>query len=104
MTIEHPIYLDYNATTPVLPEVLDAMLPYLREQFGNPSSAHACGRLGATPRRTRSRARAKPWCARGDSSSEAEPASCEPFSTFGLSMKHAAHDSFKRETSERAAR
>jgi cysteine desulfurase len=39
-----PIYLDHNATTPVAPEVLDAMLPYLREEFGNPSSAHAPGR------------------------------------------------------------
>ena len=38
------IYLDYNATTPVLPEVLDAMLPYLREHFGNPSSGHTYGR------------------------------------------------------------
>ena len=41
---EPPIYLDYNATTPVLPEAVDAMLPYLREHFGNPSSAHAFGR------------------------------------------------------------
>ena len=38
-----PIYLDHNATTPVLPEVVDAMLPYLREHFGNPSSSHAYG-------------------------------------------------------------
>ena len=38
------IYLDYNATTPVAPQALDAMLPYLREHFGNPSSAHAYGR------------------------------------------------------------
>jgi cysteine desulfurase len=38
-----PIYLDYNATTPIGPDVLDAMLPYLREQFGNPSSDHAYG-------------------------------------------------------------
>jgi len=37
------IYLDYAATTPVHPEVRDAMLPYFREEFGNPSSAHACG-------------------------------------------------------------
>jgi cysteine desulfurase len=38
------IYLDYNATTPVAPEVLDAMLPFLREGYGNPSSSHAAGR------------------------------------------------------------
>lgn len=38
------IYLDYNATTPLLPEALDAMLPFLRQQFGNPSSSHAAGR------------------------------------------------------------
>ena len=38
-----PIYLDYNATTPVLPEVVDAMLPYLRDHFGNPSSGHVYG-------------------------------------------------------------
>jgi cysteine desulfurase len=31
-----PIYLDYNATTPVDPAVLEAMLPYLREHFSNP--------------------------------------------------------------------
>jgi cysteine desulfurase len=39
-----PIYLDHNATTPVAPEVLDAMLPYLRDQYGNPSSDHPAGR------------------------------------------------------------
>ena len=38
------IYLDHNATTPVDPAVIDAMLPYLREHFGNPSSSHASGR------------------------------------------------------------
>jgi cysteine desulfurase len=39
-----PIYLDYSATTPVDPRVVDAMLPYLREQFGNPASrSHAYG-------------------------------------------------------------
>jgi cysteine desulfurase len=38
-----PIYLDYNATTPIDPAVLDAMLPYLREHFGNPSSNHVYG-------------------------------------------------------------
>jgi cysteine desulfurase len=38
------VYLDHNATTPLAPEVLDAMLPYLREDFGNPSSLHGVGR------------------------------------------------------------
>jgi cysteine desulfurase len=35
-----PIYLDYNATTPVDPAVLQAALPYLATHFGNPSSSH----------------------------------------------------------------
>ncbi len=39
-----PVYLDYNATTPVHPEVADAMEPYLRTHFGNPSSSHWYGR------------------------------------------------------------
>ncbi len=38
-----PIYLDHNATTPVLPEVVDAMLPWLTTHFGNPSSNHVYG-------------------------------------------------------------
>lgn len=38
------VYLDNAATTPVLPEVAQAMLPYLTEYFGNPSSSHAFGR------------------------------------------------------------
>ncbi len=38
-----PIYLDYNATTPVDPEVAHAMIPYLEEHFGNPSSSHWYG-------------------------------------------------------------
>jgi len=37
------IYFDCNATTPVLPEVLEAMLPYLRDEFGNASSVHQLG-------------------------------------------------------------
>ncbi len=39
-----PIYLDYNATTPLDPAVVEAMLPYLREHFGNPSSTHSLGK------------------------------------------------------------
>jgi len=35
-----PIYLDYNATTPVDPRVAEAALPYLTAHFGNPSSGH----------------------------------------------------------------
>lgn len=40
------IYLDHNATTPLKPEVYEAMLPYLKENFGNPSSIHWAGRKG----------------------------------------------------------
>src|SRR5689334_12519620 len=38
-------YLDYNATTPVHPAVLEAFLPFYGERFGNPSSIHWAGRL-----------------------------------------------------------
>jgi cysteine desulfurase len=38
------IYLDYNATTPLCDAAREAMLPYLNENFGNPSSVHAAGR------------------------------------------------------------
>lgn len=37
------IYLDYNATTPLDPRVVEVMLPYLKDHFGNPSSAHKFG-------------------------------------------------------------
>lgn len=40
-----PIYLDFNATTPIDPAVVDAMRPYLDEHFGNPSSTHAYGQV-----------------------------------------------------------
>ena len=39
----NPIYLDYNATTPIDHEVAESMLPYLYEHFGNPSSSHSYG-------------------------------------------------------------
>lgn len=40
---EKPVYLDYNATTPIEPAVREAMLPYLDEHFGNPSSNYVYG-------------------------------------------------------------
>lgn len=40
-----PIYLDYNATTPVDPAVVEAMVPYLSTHFGNPSSSHLYGNM-----------------------------------------------------------
>ncbi|MBE7419127.1 MAG: IscS subfamily cysteine desulfurase [Ideonella sp.] len=44
MTPHYPIYMDYGATTPVDPRVVDAMVPWLREHFGNPASrSHAWG-------------------------------------------------------------
>lgn len=42
-----PIYLDYNATTPVAPEVAAAIRPWLEHDFGNPSSAHVFGQKAA---------------------------------------------------------
>ena len=39
-----PIYFDHNATTPTHPEVIEEMLPWLKEHFGNPSSTHVYGR------------------------------------------------------------
>lgn len=47
MTDPPLIYLDHNATTPVAPEVLQAMLPYLQDRFGNPSSGHSKGTQAA---------------------------------------------------------
>ncbi|MEU4682508.1 cysteine desulfurase family protein [Streptomyces xinghaiensis] len=44
---DRPVYLDHQATTPVDPRVVEAMLPYLTSEFGNPSSSHAYGRTAA---------------------------------------------------------
>ncbi|CAM8644794.1 NifS Cysteine sulfinate desulfinase/cysteine desulfurase and related enzymes [Burkholderiales bacterium] len=44
LAMKKPVYLDYSATTPVDPRVVDAMIPFLREDFGNPASrSHAYG-------------------------------------------------------------
>ena len=70
-----PIYLDYNATTPVDPEVAKAMWPFMTKYFGNPSSSHIYGRC----RREYSRInpsgeggrRGGPWPHRADDQREA---------------------------------
>ncbi|NHI82800.1 MAG: selenide, water dikinase SelD [Candidatus Thorarchaeota archaeon] len=53
---DRPIYLDYNATTPIDKEVADEMAPYLYEHFGNPSSSHL---YGAKAKRAVEKARAQ---------------------------------------------
>jgi cysteine desulfurase len=45
----NPIYLDYNATTPLDPAVLEVMLPFFKEHFGNPSSSHFYGKSAKDP-------------------------------------------------------
>lgn len=52
--MKKPIYLDYNATTPHAPEVIEAIRPFIEEHFGNPSSSH---RYGMEPRRAVEKAR-----------------------------------------------
>jgi cysteine desulfurase len=62
-----PIYFDYNATTPLEPAVLEAMLPWLSQQFGNASSRHEYGRAA---RRAIDEARSKVASAIGAHASE----------------------------------
>lgn len=57
-SIKH-IYLDNAATTPIDPQVVEAMLPYLKDHFGNPSSSHSYGRKTKTAIETSRRAIAK---------------------------------------------
>ncbi|MFW5713565.1 MAG: cysteine desulfurase family protein, partial [Brevefilum sp.] len=45
MSLAKPVYLDYNATTPLTDEVIEAMRPFLEQHFGNPSSQHQYGRI-----------------------------------------------------------
>ena len=52
--MKKPIYLDYNATTPHDPEVIEAMRPFFEEEFGNPSSSHI---YGSKPKQAVARAR-----------------------------------------------
>lgn len=52
--MKKPIYLDYNGTTPLDPEVIAAMRPYMEEEFGNPSSSHW---YGIAPKRALAKAR-----------------------------------------------
>jgi cysteine desulfurase len=59
-----PLYLDYNATTPPDPAVIAALVPYLEEHFGNPSSSHAFGaRAKAAVERAREQVAALLGCA-----------------------------------------
>ena len=54
--VDGPVYLDYNATTPVDPRVVEAMRPHLTDFFGNPSSSHS---YGDPPRQALAEARAQ---------------------------------------------
>ena len=42
-SVEAPVYLDHNATTPIDPAAIEAMMPFLKEEFGNPSSGYVLG-------------------------------------------------------------
>ena len=66
------VYLDHNATTPVDPRVLEAMLPFLRDDFGNPSSLHWFGQ------RARGRRRGGAGAGGGASSAPRRPRSSSP--------------------------
>jgi len=51
--MKNTIYLDHAATTPVHPKVLEAMLPYFSEKFGNPSTIYALGQEARKAERER---------------------------------------------------
>lgn len=81
-----PVYLDYNATTPVEPAVVEAMLPYLYTHFGNPSSCHA---FGTTANEAVDRARRQVAALLGCSPEELVFTSCASESS-NLAIKGAA--------------
>ena len=67
MDTPDPLYLDFNATTPIDPRVVEAMLPWLTTHFGNPSSAHVYGqRARAAVERARGQVAALVGCRPGD--------------------------------------
>ena len=72
------IYLDHAATTPLRPEVLEAMLPYLTEHQGNPSSIHASGRRARQGARRGARGDRRAPSARSRARSSSPPAAPRP--------------------------
>ena len=69
------VYFDYNATTPLDPQVREAMLPFLGEVWGNPSSVHHVGRQARASWTRRASALQRSWAANPAKSSSpaAEP-------------------------------
>ncbi len=75
------IYLDYNATTPIAPSVLEAMMPFLNEHFGNPSSNYTRG-VGPRPRRSKTRGCAWRRCWRSIKKRSCSPAAAAKPTTW----------------------
>ncbi|MDZ7294735.1 MAG: IscS subfamily cysteine desulfurase [candidate division KSB1 bacterium] len=84
-----PIYMDHHATTPLLPEVLDAMMPYLTEEFGNPSSTTHV--YGTAARRAVERAREQVAALVGAASPEEIIFTSGATESDNLALKGVAH-------------